>query len=153
MRKKNKLCYATDCFEVNLQQRQPPPRGLTLSRRRENPDFPIHLKHDVTFLGGGDRYSRFKFTRFFLTILRFIHFTFLNLKLPSAILEADKIAYIYKTCDLYKQGKWVKLPKSQGKWVNNTMINDEWLRQFYHKVCSIMKSWFKQKSQTSQKIN
>ena len=37
----------------------------------------------------------------------------LNLKLPSAILEADKIAYVYKTCDLGKQGKWVKLPKSQ----------------------------------------
>ena len=37
----------------------------------------------------------------------------LNLKLPSAILEADKIANVYKTCDLGKQGKWVKLPKSQ----------------------------------------
>ena len=37
----------------------------------------------------------------------------LNLKLPSAILEADKIAYVRKTCDLGKQVKWVKLPKSQ----------------------------------------
>ena len=37
----------------------------------------------------------------------------LNQKLPSAILEADKIAYVRKTCDLGKQGKWVKLPKSQ----------------------------------------
>ena len=37
----------------------------------------------------------------------------LNLKLPSAILEADKIAYVYKMCDLGKQGKWVKLLKSQ----------------------------------------
>ena len=37
----------------------------------------------------------------------------LNLKLPSAILKGDKIAYAYKTCDLGKQGKWVKLPKSQ----------------------------------------
>ena len=34
----------------------------------------------------------------------------LNLKLPLAILEADKIAYVYKTCDLGRQGKWVKLP-------------------------------------------
>ena len=37
----------------------------------------------------------------------------LKLKLPSDILEADKIAYVYKTCDLGKRGKWVKLPKSQ----------------------------------------
>ena len=37
-------------------------------------------------------------------------------------------------------------------WVNNTMLIDEWLRQFYNKVSSIMKSWFKQKFQTSQKI-
>ena len=37
----------------------------------------------------------------------------LNLKLPSAILEADKITYVYKTCDLGKRGKWVKPPKSQ----------------------------------------
>ena len=42
----------------------------------------------------------------------------LNLKLPSAILEADKITYVYKTCDLGKRGKWVKPPKSQ-----------DWLRQ------------------------
>ena len=37
----------------------------------------------------------------------------LNLKLPSAILEVEKIAYVYKTCNLGKQGKWIKLPKSQ----------------------------------------